>query len=78
MVTTDPGAVSRRELFLQPAVILYGLVFGLNAARGVAPPLLMETLAALGVSDLRRHGRCCHDQWGNVPGLQRPGRALAT
>ncbi len=44
-----PGGGFQAGVIFAAAVILYGLVFGLNAARGVAPPLLMETLAALGV-----------------------------
>ena len=44
-----PGGGFQAGVIFAAAVILYGLVFGLNAARGVAPPLLMETLAATGV-----------------------------
>ena len=44
-----PGGGFQAGVIFAAAIILYGLVFGLNAARGVAPPLLMETLAALGV-----------------------------
>jgi multicomponent Na+:H+ antiporter subunit B len=44
-----PGGGFQAGVIFAAGVILYGLIFGLNAARGVAPPLLMETLAALGV-----------------------------
>ena len=44
-----PGGGFQAGVIFAAAVILYGLVFGLKAARRVAPPLLMETLAALGV-----------------------------
>jgi len=44
-----PGGGFQAGVIFAAGIILYGLVFGLNAARGVAPPLLMETLAALGV-----------------------------
>ena len=44
-----PGGGFQAGVIFAAGVILYGLVFGLNAARRVAPPLTMETLAALGV-----------------------------
>lgn len=44
-----PGGGFQAGVIFAAGVILYGLVFGLNAARQVAPPLTMETLAALGV-----------------------------
>jgi multicomponent Na+:H+ antiporter subunit B len=44
-----PGGGFQAGVIFAAAVILYGLVFGLKAARKVTPPLLMETLAALGV-----------------------------
>lgn len=44
-----PGGGFQAGVIFAAAIILYGLVFGLEAARKVAPPLLMETLIALGV-----------------------------
>ena len=44
-----PGGGFQAGVIFAAGIILYGLIFGLNAARRVAPPLLMETLAALGV-----------------------------
>ena len=44
-----PGGGFQAGVIFAAGLILYGLVFGVNAARKVAPPLTMETLAALGV-----------------------------
>ncbi len=44
-----PGGGFQAGVIFAAGMILYGLVFGVNAARRVAPPLTMETLAALGV-----------------------------
>jgi multicomponent Na+:H+ antiporter subunit B len=44
-----PGGGFQAGVIFAAGVILYGLIFGVNAARHVAPPLTMETLAALGV-----------------------------
>jgi len=44
-----PGGGFQAGVIFAAGFILYGLIFGVNAARRVAPPLTMETLAALGV-----------------------------
>ncbi len=44
-----PGGGFQAGVIFAAGLILYGLIFGVNAARRVAPPLTMETLAALGV-----------------------------
>ena len=44
-----PGGGFQAGVIFAAGIILYGLVFGLHAARNVAPPLVMERLIALGV-----------------------------
>jgi len=44
-----PGGGFQAGVIFAAGLILYGLIFGLSAAREVAPPALMETLTALGV-----------------------------
>ncbi len=44
-----PGGGFQAGVIFGAGIILYGLVFGLRAARRVAPPALIETLMALGV-----------------------------
>ncbi len=44
-----PGGGFQAGVIFSAAFILYSLVFGLEAARRVARPALIETLAALGV-----------------------------
>lgn len=44
-----PGGGFQAGVIFAAGVILYGLIFGLKAARQVAPPVLMETLTALGI-----------------------------
>ena len=44
-----PGGGFQAGVIFGAGMILYGLVFGLRAARRVAPPALIETLMALGV-----------------------------
>ena len=44
-----PGGGFQAGVIFAAAIILYGLVFGLRAARRVAPPVVMEVLTALGV-----------------------------
>lgn len=44
-----PGGGFQAGVIFAAGIILYGLVFGLRAARHVAPPVIMETLIALGV-----------------------------
>ena len=44
-----PGGGFQAGVILAAALILYALVFGLNAAKEVAPPAVIEKLMALGV-----------------------------
>jgi len=44
-----PGGGFQAGVIFAAGFILYGLVFGLEAARRVAPPLVIERAAALGV-----------------------------
>jgi multicomponent Na+:H+ antiporter subunit B len=44
-----PGGGFQAGVIFAAAFILYGLVFGLETARRAAPPVLIETAAALGV-----------------------------
>jgi len=44
-----PGGGFQAGVIFAAAFILYGLVFGLETARRAAPPVLIETTAALGV-----------------------------
>jgi len=44
-----PGGGFQAGVIFAAGIILYGLVFGLQAARNVAPPSVMERLIALGV-----------------------------
>jgi multicomponent Na+:H+ antiporter subunit B len=44
-----PGGGFQAGVIFGAGMILYALVFGLEAARKVAPPPLVETLAALGL-----------------------------
>jgi len=44
-----PGGGFQAGVIFGAGVILYGLVFGLDAARKVVPPALVETLVALGI-----------------------------
>jgi len=44
-----PGGGFQAGVIFAAAFILYALVFGLQAARHVAPPAVVETLVALGV-----------------------------
>ena len=44
-----PGGGFQAGVILASALILYGLVFGLPAAKAVAPPWLVEKFIALGV-----------------------------
>jgi len=44
-----PGGGFQAGVIFGAGVILYGLVFGLEAARRVAPPALVETLVAVGI-----------------------------
>ncbi|WP_237607520.1 Na(+)/H(+) antiporter subunit B [Roseimaritima sediminicola] len=44
-----PGGGFQAGVILAAALTLYGLVFGLEAAKRVAPPKLMQRLMALGV-----------------------------
>ena len=44
-----PGGGFQAGVIFAAGVILYGLVFGLDAARRVAPPLVVEKLVALGL-----------------------------
>ena len=44
-----PGGGFQAGVILASAFILYGLVFGLDAVRRVAPPIVVEKLMALGV-----------------------------
>jgi multicomponent Na+:H+ antiporter subunit B len=44
-----PGGGFQAGVIFAAGFILYSLVFGLNAARNVARPRMVETLAALGV-----------------------------
>ena len=44
-----PGGGFQAGVIFASGIILYGLVFGLHAARKVAPPAVMERLTALGV-----------------------------
>ncbi len=44
-----PGGGFQAGVILASALILYGLVFGLDAAKKVAPPRMMQRLMALGV-----------------------------
>lgn len=44
-----PGGGFQAGVVFAAAIILYGLVFGLEAAKRVAPPMVVEKLMALGV-----------------------------
>jgi len=44
-----PGGGFQAGVIFATGIILYALVFGLSAARRVAPPLVMESLIAAGV-----------------------------
>jgi multicomponent Na+:H+ antiporter subunit B len=44
-----PGGGFQAGVIFASGIILYGLVFGLHAARQVAPPAVMERLTAMGV-----------------------------
>ena len=44
-----PGGGFQAGVILASALILYALVFGLDAAKRVAPPVVVEKLMALGV-----------------------------
>ena len=44
-----PGGGFQAGVIFAAAFILYSLIFGLEAARRVAPPAVIETLVALGV-----------------------------
>ena len=44
-----PGGGFQAGVIFATGIILYALVFGLSAARRVAPPLVMESLIAVGV-----------------------------
>ncbi|MBP90749.1 MAG: cation:proton antiporter [Planctomycetaceae bacterium] len=44
-----PGGGFQAGVIFAAGIVLYGLVFGLQAARNVAPPIVMERLIALGV-----------------------------
>ncbi len=44
-----PGGGFQAGVIFAAGLILYSLVFGLNAARRAAPPAVLETLFALGV-----------------------------
>ena len=44
-----PGGGFQAGVIFASALILYGLVFGLDAVRQVAPPAMIERLMALGV-----------------------------
>ncbi len=44
-----PGGGFQAGVILASALILYGLVFGLQAVKKVAPPLVIEKLMAVGV-----------------------------
>lgn len=44
-----PGGGFQAGVIFAAGIILYGLVFGLNAARIIAPPSVLERLIALGV-----------------------------
>lgn len=44
-----PGGGFQAGVILAAALILYGLVFGLRAAKRVAPPVVIEKLMAIGV-----------------------------
>ena len=44
-----PGGGFQAGVIFASGIILYGLVFGLQAARNLAPPIVLEKLIALGV-----------------------------
>jgi len=44
-----PGGGFQAGVIIAAAVILYGIVFGLSAAKRVAPPALVHTMMPLGV-----------------------------
>lgn len=44
-----PGGGFQAGVIFASAIILYGLVFGLDAAKRVAPPSIIERLMAIGV-----------------------------
>lgn len=44
-----PGGGFQAGVIFAAGIILYGLVFGLKAARRVAPPVVIESLIAVGV-----------------------------
>jgi len=62
-----PGGGFQAGVIFGAGVILYGLVFGLEAARKAVPPALVETLVALGIVIYLGVG---------VAGLLRGGRFL--
>jgi len=44
-----PGGGFQAGVIFAAGIILYGLVFGLHAARKVAPPAIVEALVAIGI-----------------------------
>ena len=44
-----PGGGFQAGVILSSAIILYGLVFGLDAAEQIIPPIMLRILASLGV-----------------------------
>lgn len=60
-----PGGGFQAGVIFAAGIILYGLVFGLRAARRVAPPALIETLMAIGVLIYAGTGIAAMLQGGN-------------
>lgn len=54
-----PGGGFQAGVILASGLILYGLVFGLDAAKRVAPPIVVEKLIALGLVIFAGTGFVC-------------------